>query len=253
MSVTDQRNRPRRRALVDEIRDLIAREYVFSGSVAAGQLLPSEKALAERYSVSRVTLRAAMRSLQEAGLISSRHGVGWSLTTNPSVLVPGLDQLSSLETFAQEAGKVLTTEQLAYEELTADEHLARTLEVPLRHAVLAIRRVKVMDGKPVAWLVDYVPAGLLAFDTIRSEFAGSVLDILLEHAEVALEFADTEMQPVNLAEEIARSLRVKPGTAALFTNSIARSSSDRVVEWAQGWLLPEHLRFRVRRRRRIGQ
>ncbi len=250
---TAGRRRPRRRALVDEIRDLIAEEYILSGTVVPGELLPSEKDLAFRYGVSRVTLRAAMRSLQEAGMIMSRHGVGWVVTASPSTLMQGLDRLSSLETLAHEAGKAVTTEQFAYEEVRADELLARTLEVPLDHPVLTIRRVKALDGVPVAWLLDYVPEGVLSFESLMHEFAGSVLDILLKHPEVGLQYADTELQPVNLPEEVASRLRVEPGSAALFTDSVARGAGDRVIEWAQGWLLPEHLRFRVRRRRQIGQ
>lgn len=244
--------RARRRALVDEVRDLIADEFILNRGVETGQPLPSEKDLADRYGVSRVTLRAGMRSLQEAGLISSRHGVGWFVVADPGQVMQGLDQLSSLETFAHEAHAVVTTDHLSWEETPADEQLARVLEVPLDHRVLAVRRVKVLDGNKVAWLLDFVPDGVLSFETLRQEFAGSVLDILLAHREVGLEYADTEIRPVNLPKEIATLLRVPPGTAALFTDSLSRTAQGRIVEWAQGWLLPEHLRFRVRRRRQVG-
>lgn len=234
------------------MRDLIASQFILNKAVAPGELLPSEKDLAERYSVSRVTLRAGMRSLQEAGLVASRHGVGWLVVANPDRLAQGLDQLSSLETLAHREGRDLETKGMTCDELAADGQLADTLEVPLGHPVLAIRRLKTLNRRPVAWLVDYVPAGVLAFDTLREEFAGSVLDILLGHPEVGLEYSDTEIQPVNLEEEMAARLRVAVGTAALFTDSIVRTVDDRAIEWAQGWMLPDQLRFRVRRRRQIG-
>jgi len=94
-----------RRALADEASDLIAREYIFSDVVAAGELLPSEAKLAERYGVSRVTTRASLRTLREAGLISIRHGVGSVVLPRSDVLRYGLDRLSSFETFAREAGR----------------------------------------------------------------------------------------------------------------------------------------------------
>jgi DNA-binding GntR family transcriptional regulator len=118
--------------------------------------------------------------------------------------------------------------------------------------VLAVRRAKVLGGDAVAWLHDFVPEGVLPFETLRQEFAGSILDILLAHREVGLEYADTEIRPVNLPNDIATLLDVPPGMAALFTDSVPRTAEGRVVEWAQGWLLPEHLRFRVRRRRQVG-
>lgn len=44
------------------------------GVVAPGERLPAERDLAGRFSVSRVTLREAIRALQEAGYVESRRG-----------------------------------------------------------------------------------------------------------------------------------------------------------------------------------
>mgnify|MGYP000529435410 FL=1 len=41
-----------------------------------GDLLPSEKELAELYDVSRNTLRKALKTLEEEGMIERRHGSG---------------------------------------------------------------------------------------------------------------------------------------------------------------------------------
>ena len=55
------------RILTHEIRD---------GQVAYGLKLPGETTLAERFSVSRNTVRAALTQLGRAGLISTRSGKG---------------------------------------------------------------------------------------------------------------------------------------------------------------------------------
>ena len=44
------------------------------GVVGAGERLPSERELAERLGVSRVTLREAIRALSDAGYVESRRG-----------------------------------------------------------------------------------------------------------------------------------------------------------------------------------
>src|SRR5215211_2896752 len=94
-----------RRSLVDEVRDLIARDFILSDAVPPGELLPSEKELAVRYGASRVTVRASIRSLHEAGLIKVRHGVGSIVLPRSRALMQGLDRMCSLETFAREAGQ----------------------------------------------------------------------------------------------------------------------------------------------------
>lgn len=238
-----------RRRLADDVRDLIAREYILSGAVPPGGLLPSETDLASRYGVSRVTVRASIRSLQEAGLLAARHGVGTVVLSRPRTLTHGLDRLSSLETFAREAGQDVRSEDIEWEEVPADDEMARRLGIPRGHPVLAVRRVKVIGGERVAWILDFVPAGTISFDVMRQSFAGSVLDVLLADATVRVEYADTEIEPESLSPEIATRLGVEPGSAVMFVDAILYAIDGTPLEWARSWLLPAHFRFLVRRRR----
>jgi len=57
--------------IVAQIRDMIDR-----GELAVGDKLPPERRLAELFSVSRNTVREAIRSLAEQGLVESRQGAG---------------------------------------------------------------------------------------------------------------------------------------------------------------------------------
>lgn len=52
------------------------RQQLASGVPGAGQRLPTEQALAERFRVSRGTIRSALAELAAAGLIEQRRGVG---------------------------------------------------------------------------------------------------------------------------------------------------------------------------------
>lgn len=232
------------------MRDLIAHDFIFSGAVPPGSLLPSEKLLCDQYGVSRVTLRASMNRLQEGGLIKSRHGIGWIVLTS-STLMQRLDHLSSLDTLAREAGQEVTTEDLEWTESVASEVLAHRLHVAVGSPVTAIQRVKVFNGTRVAWLLDYVPVSVLPLATLAGEFNGSILDILLAHRELEVEYADTEIEPILLSRDIARRLGVSPGRPALYLEAVAMTVAARPVECAKAWLLPEHFRFRLRRRRQL--
>lgn len=55
---------------------LVMRDRILNGHYEAGQMLPSEDELARLFSVSRITLRSAMTTLEAERLIERRQGVG---------------------------------------------------------------------------------------------------------------------------------------------------------------------------------
>ncbi|MFD5806013.1 GntR family transcriptional regulator [Streptomyces sp. NPDC127020] len=54
---------------------------ITAGGARAGDRLPSERVLAERYAVSRVTMRSALGDLADRGVIESSPARGWFLTS----------------------------------------------------------------------------------------------------------------------------------------------------------------------------
>jgi GntR family transcriptional regulator len=244
--------RRHRRPLAEELSDAVARELILSEETEPGDLLPSEKELADRYGVSRPTVRESLLMLQQAGLVSIRHGVGTVVLPRPRTLTHGLDRLCSIETFAHEAGKAVETRDVEWEELDADAEIAARLDVPVGHRILVTRRVKVYDGVRVGWLLDYIPEGVLPFDDLKSEFAGSALDVLLDHPEVGAEYADADIAAVNLPPDIAQRLGVDAGQAAQFIDAVLWTVDGRAVDWGRSWYLPDYFRFSVRRRRQFG-
>ncbi len=66
----------RRAPLYQQIVARLSQE-IEAGAYAAGDKLPSERALCEQFGVSQITVRRALRELAHAGLVYSRHGLGW--------------------------------------------------------------------------------------------------------------------------------------------------------------------------------
>lgn len=55
------------------------RTAIVTGELAPGERLPPERELAARFGISRLTLRAALATLAAAGLVSVRHGSGYTV------------------------------------------------------------------------------------------------------------------------------------------------------------------------------
>src|ERR1700734_2651802 len=86
------------RKVADDIKTAIA-----AGGYAAGTRLPSESELAERYSVSRGTIRQAFAALRADGIISSRRGARRVVIGGPRVQSFG--ELLSFSRWARALGE----------------------------------------------------------------------------------------------------------------------------------------------------
>ncbi|WP_412841005.1 GntR family transcriptional regulator, partial [Aeromonas dhakensis] len=53
------------------------RRYIGSGQLGAGQQLPAERALSERFATTRITIKEALSSLEADGLIYRAERRGW--------------------------------------------------------------------------------------------------------------------------------------------------------------------------------
>ena len=68
----------------------------------ASTLLPSESDLSTEFDVSRVTIRRALETLRDAGLVESRQGFGWYVASAP--LQQHLGELGTIEGQLQARG-----------------------------------------------------------------------------------------------------------------------------------------------------
>lgn len=79
------------RQIADHIRAAITR-----GHLSQGDQLPSEAQLMNHYGVARMTVRNALRVLQEEGLIASEHGRGVYVRPRPPVRRLASDRFDGL-------------------------------------------------------------------------------------------------------------------------------------------------------------
>lgn len=240
---------PSRKSLSDQVAERISQEYILNGHVLPGELLPREADLCEHYDVSRVTVRAALRSLWDHGLISVRNGVGAIVLPNAKEVRHGLDRLASIDTFAREKAKVVENRYMEILKVGADAKDSEKLQIPVNAPVFRIRLLKVFDGKPAAWIVDTIPEATIDESILRSKFKGSVLDVLLLSGNYKIEYADSEVRPCLAKGELAERLVGDEDGLLLHLDTVVMSAEGNPVLWGKIWLDPTSFRFSFSRRR----
>src|SRR6201988_1849772 len=131
---------------------------ISNGSMPPGTRLPSEDDLVQEYAVSRTTIRAAIQSLVQRGLVEIRRGKG-TFVTQPKI-TQELTELTGFVEDMQALGRRPTARLLDKRIVAADEAVARQLALPVGTDVVQILRVRLADGVPLSFDETYLPEEL---------------------------------------------------------------------------------------------
>ena len=187
------------------------RKRVEAGEFSAGDVLPSEADLTRAYGASRVTVRRALESLRDGGLIDSRQGFGWFVAVDR--VRQSLAQLSTIERDLAERGVVTERQILDFAFVAASAHVRAVLGVD---QVLRVRRLNLADGSPFARVTVWCPAELGAslsradvaarpfYDLLPVEIGGATQTI----GAALAESADAKVLAVPVGSPVLRCERV---------------------------------------------
>jgi len=226
------------RKVADDIKAAIG-----AGAYPPGALLPSESELAERYSVSRGTIRQAFAALRADGVIASRRGARRVVIGGPRVQSFG--ELLSFSRWARAIGEVPSGRVVSLERRPAGPAESARLALADDAPVYFLVRVRLLSGRPVMLeravypeRVGILVAGLdLAVDSITQR---------LEELGVVFTDAEHVIDAVPASAEDARWLGVRSGVPLLRERRFTTDRSGLPVEWSDDRYLATEAAFSVR-------
>jgi GntR family transcriptional regulator len=192
------------------------------GRLSPGDRLPSERELAERYGVSRMTLRQALGALEQRGrLMRSKGRYGGTYVTEPKLELTGTSALSDqLRGLGVAAGARV---------LGAVERDAGPDEALLGARVFAIERVRLANGEPVAlerssYSADAFP-GLL-----DQPLDGSLYELIRAQYDEVPVRAVERLEPGLARTDEADALGIDVGAPVMLVERTAFSAAGRALE-----------------------
>lgn len=224
--------------LHDELAEMI-------NAAEPGDQLPTEPELAKQLGVSRATLREAMRTFETQGFLLRRQGVGTFVVRPSQVLETGLEVLESLDTIAARKDMQVSTQQVNFERRKATDEECSILALNPGCEVISISRVIISEERPVAYLVDILPANVLSPQDLDDDFTGSVLDLLVERGRPQLVNSHCEIAAVAADSTISRALQIQRGGPILKFSSRLFAIDGAVIDSSFSYFLPGYFRFHV--------
>ncbi|MEV0692986.1 GntR family transcriptional regulator [Streptomyces sp. NPDC050388] len=197
------------------------------GVLAPGDLLGNEVDLSARLGLSRPTVRQAIQSLVDKGLLVRRRGVGTQVV-HSQVRRPL--QLSSLYDDLEAAGQGPTTQVVRHETVPAPAEAAAALGLAEGGEVVLLERLRRTHGQPVALLCNYLPPELLDLDDARLESTG--LYRMMRSAGITLHSARQTVGARSATASEASRLDEREGAALLTMQRTAYDDTGRTVEYA---------------------
>jgi GntR family transcriptional regulator len=213
-----------------------------AGSIAAGQYppgsrIPSETALAQRFGVTRMTVRQAVDGLINDGLVMRRHGSG-TYVLQRGQAQRALNRLTGFSEDMQSQGRHATATELFRAEVEPPPRVQDQLELEDTAHVVMLERLRLLEEGPVALHRVWLPLSL-APELVRRSIEGGSLYAMLEELGIRLTTARQRITAVAAAQREASLLGVAPGVPLLFTERLTRDASNRPVEFAEAWSVPE--------------
>lgn len=126
----------------------IFREKIYSREWKANSKIPSEHQLMDQYGLSRGTVRHAIKTLVDEGLLVQRHGKGTFVTEFGISHPAGIRPISFAQSL-RDQGKDFITLVLDKKVLPAPADVARELEMGEGDEALFLRRVRLVEGVPL--------------------------------------------------------------------------------------------------------
>jgi DNA-binding GntR family transcriptional regulator len=209
------------------------RSEILTGIYPVGTPLPSEAQLVARFSVSRHTVREALRQLRDLGLVESRQGFGTTVTQSSSGgqhYVHRVDSISDLHDYGVESDYSAETTQI----MKAEGALAARLEDDSGGSWLRIEGLRFAPAQktPLCEVEIYVASRFAGVGRLLGRRAGPVYALIeavygerigeVEQTVRALKLdanepTRLEVEPGETLIEIRRTYRLLDGSVAEIT------------------------------------
>lgn len=196
------------------------------GRLSPGSLLGNEIELAARLGLSRPTVRQAIQSLVDKGLLVRRRGVGTQVVHSQ---VKRPLELSSLYDDLEAAGQLPATTVLRNTLEPATAEVAAALGVAEGSDVHLVERLRLAHNEPMAVLRNHLPTGLLSLDTEHLEATG--LYRMMRSAGITLHSARQSVGARAAGPGEARQLAEAEGAPLLTMQRTTFDDTGRAVEF----------------------
>ena len=205
----------------------ILREQILSGTYTIGDQLPTEAELVADYGVSRITVRQALKTLEEEDLIRREAGRGTFVTGHPGVPEPiqmedTLDDLMSM-------GRATSVQLLDLRRVAGTRQDRQDFDLGPDDLVTQCVRLRRHHETPYSYIVNRIPTAVAESFSDEDWRGGSIMRAIEERSGAHLRVADQTIRATLADAPLAKLLEIRVGAALLSVDRVVRTDEGQAV------------------------
>ena len=211
--------------IVDHVRELIKKN-----KLREGQTFFSEGEISQALGISKMPVRQAFQKLRSEGLLVIAKG---KRPVVASGRVPwNFQQLRGFSEEMKRRGLVPSARLLSMSLEDPDLEVAQALKLTPGERIYRARRLRLVDGEPVAVVTSYLPARIFA-GIDQQDLENQSLYSIFEHTyKRRLQWAEELIGAVVAGEAEAAVLQTSPGSALLIIKETTHDTQNVAIEYS---------------------
>ena len=222
------------RFIYEQVEDLIM-DNIKNGTWPVHSKLKDEIKLSEELGVSRGTLRKAIKSVVEKGLLTQIKGKG-TFVASSDIEQPLASRFVSFSEALKQKNISYKTIVLKKQIISPGPKIAAFLEIDLDTEVFLIERVRLVDNMPVIYLKNYVHLACCP-DIINDDFENETLFSLIENKyRLKIIWGRRIFKAITALGDAARNLGLEIGAPVMYLEQNAYTKGNKPVEYSTVWI-----------------
>ena len=208
----------------------LLKQEVLEGVYLVGSQLPTEDELCKRFSVSRHTVREALRLLREDGLVSSRQGAG-TVVNSPRSSDSDIHQvmsISDLVAFATGTRFAIAS----INKVVIDQKLSTRTGLAKGSEWLEVRGCRHADddNSPVCLTQYYINRAFASVGRLLQRHTGPIFPLLEDMFGQSIAEVHQQISATLISQALATGLEVKAGSAALEVRRTYKTTDGEIAQ-----------------------
>lgn len=230
-------------ALWRQIADVIRLDIV-GGKLADGDRLPTEALLAERFFANRHTVRRALATLAEEGVVAAEQGRGTFVRSARRLSYPIGKRTRFREGLRGQASDLVST-SLSDKLENASARIAQALDLKAGAKVIRTEGLSMADGVPISRSTTWLDYRRFPDFTNRMRELGSITAVFASYDVADYARASTRISARHADAEEAKILRLAPGAILLVSEAVDVDPEGQTLSYALSRFPAERLELVV--------